>query len=151
MPTLAPATDQGKHFLASGWMWLPSRGSSFQSQVCKLGEQMFCCRALSGSRLRFSSEGDRSRRGLRLPALWSQQFSHLGAEGLADAAILLLEEGLLPELTSLVRESFPFGVLSIPGGKANIWSHSSLSPCQRSHLGILDICSIISSFSFRTI
>lgn len=150
-PTSAPATDQGKHFPASGWMWFPSRGSSFQSQVCKLGDQMFCCRTLSSPQ-EVLLRGDWRGQGLRgcLPSdpsrasSWAQRVWRMPPS-------CFWKRGCSQILTSLVRASFPFGVLSIPGGKANIWSHSSLLPCQLPHSGILDICSIISSFSFHTI
>lgn len=63
-PAPAPAADRRKHFPASGWMPFPSRGSSFQSQVCKLGEQMVCCHIPSGPEVVFL-RGDERQKGLR--------------------------------------------------------------------------------------
>ena len=61
---ISPATDQEKHFPASGWIWSTSHGSCFQSQVCKPREQMFCCHTLSSPEEVFL-RGDKRGRGLK--------------------------------------------------------------------------------------
>lgn len=101
-------------------MWFPSRGSSFQSQVCKLGEQMVCCHTLSGPQVVFLREDQRGK-GLRSPPCClpsghsSPPERHRGAG--RHHHLAFWKRGCSYILTSLVRENFPFGVLSIQEAK----------------------------------
>lgn len=119
-PTPAPAADQRKHFPASGWMPFPSRGSSFQSQVCKLGEQMVCCHIPSGPEAVFL-RGDQRQGGLTsqpscLPS--GPCILPEGPQGSGPHCHLAFWKRDCSEiLTSLVRENFPSRVLAIREAK----------------------------------
>ena len=120
MPTPAPAADQRKHFPASGWMPFSSRGSSFQSQVCKLGEQMVCCHIPSGPEVVFL-RGDQRQRGLRSPPSCLPSGPWVLPEGSPGSGphchLAFWKRDCSEILTSLVRENFPSRVLAIREAK----------------------------------
>lgn len=103
-----------------GWMPFPSRGSSFQSQVCKLGEQMVCCHIPSGPS--GFSQGDQRQGGLSAsqpsclpsgPCILPE-----GPQGSGPHCHLAFWKRDCSEiLTSLVRENFPSRVLAIREAK----------------------------------
>lgn len=74
--------------------------------------------------------------GLRLPALWPQQSSPWAQRVWQALPSCFLEERLLTESDLTGLGKFSIWSAFRPGGKANIWLHSPLGPCQPPHSGI---------------